>query len=167
MRRIGYWLLLAVFFIQVGCEKDDICIAGDAPRWHISFRDAAQPDLPKAPESLWIIGADSTKPLTNPVPGSSESNEIWLPIDPTSSKTTFNLIAFGVLENDQLTGSVEQLAISYATEPKFLSKACGFTPQYFQVEGTWIEQSKSWIKSVTWTTTQITEDESIHTIIYH
>jgi hypothetical protein len=167
MRIAGYWLLTLVFLILVGCEKDDICIAGDAPRWHISFRDADQPDLAKAPESLWILGLNSTKPITTPTPGSSDATEIWLPIDPANDKTTFNLIAFGVLENDQLSGAVEQISISYSTDPKFLSKACGFIPQFNEVQGTWTEENKSWIKSITWTTTQITEDESIHTIIYH
>jgi Family of unknown function (DUF6452) len=123
-------VLLIVFFVFFGCEKDDICDAttSTTPRLVIRFYDIDKGTEFKSVKNLKVIGKGKTegiifnssiaddKYLTN-------SNTISLPLDINNNLTEYSFtLNFG----DATLANIDHLKFDYVRNTVYVSRACGF-----------------------------------------
>ena len=131
MKKIFLFLLISFSFLS--CEKDDICDATTptTPRLVIEFYDYSitTPTLKsltnlKAVASGMTEGVvfNATLPVINPSRYLSNSNKIYLPLNPSATTTTYSLkYDFGgASENEDV------VTYNYTTQEVYISRACGF-----------------------------------------
>lgn len=163
---MGFLLVLVPF---IGCEKDDICIAGDTPMLKITFIDATDETTEKAPPGLWVIGKDQTTTVPTLTAGSSSIVEALLPLIPNANETTYYLISNGSIdsEGEIISGNIDSITLSYTTNPIFISKACGYIVHYENLIPILTPDQDQWIKKIEVITPTISNIDAVHLNIYH
>lgn len=158
---LGIWLF-------VGCEKDDICIAGDTPKMRISFFSASEETKEKAPSQLLIVGKDKTTPVPTLSPGSSSVTSGLIPLKPNASETEFYMVTNASIDSEGVvSGNIDALILTYNTSPKFISKACGYIVNYENLIPVLTPDSDNWIKRIEVITPTISNETDLHVKIYH
>ena len=151
-------LLLLISLLLFSCEKDDICDASNAttPRLVIEFYDnsVATPTL-KSVTNLKAVASgmqegvvfNNSLPVTNPLRYLTNSNKIYLPLNPSGTTTTYSLkYDFGgASENEDI------VTYNYATQAVYVSRACGYK-YLFNLTNTNTNilsvDSNNWIKNI-------------------
>ncbi|MCW1953576.1 MAG: DUF6452 family protein [Flavobacteriia bacterium] len=152
----------------VGCEKDDICIAGDTPKMRISFFSALDETTEKAPPQLLVVGKDQNTPVPTLSPGSSSVTEGLIPLKPNASETELYMVTNASIDSEGVvSGNIDTLIITYNASPKFISKACGFIVNYENLIPVLTPDSDNWIKRIEVITPTINNETDLHVKIYH
>lgn len=159
-------LIGCISFWLNSCEKDDICIAGDTPLLHIGFY--ASDDLSsKQPTDLVIIGygKETKLPLEK---YSSDGYELLVPLNASQEQSSYYFIR-NALENTDgsYSGEIDLIDIDYTLKAVFISKACGYIPNFENLNVTQNTQSDGWISSIEISNNSLTNSDDIHVKIYH
>ena len=149
------WLFLLVLIFATACERDDLCLekplAGAVVRFHhtISGQPAAVDSVAVYYEGKNLIPASYTDSLVLPLPpGRDTAQYVFAKTGtPASNPDTIRLF--------------------YVRKDTFISKACGFRMTYRQLQAQLITDNDNWIKQITVTRTDITDDTLAHIRIYH
>ncbi len=161
-----FLLVLAMAFIA--CEKDDICIAGDTPKMRLAFFNADTTDLAKAPTNLIILGKGQSTALPLESPSDTNGFELLIPLNPSGSTTEFYFVENASIDAEgNLSGAIELVSFSYTPNPVYISKACGFIPNYTSLKATLATSNSHWIKNISVVKDSITQTNDIHVKIYH
>lgn len=141
------WVL---FFIALGCEKDDICVETLTPKLIIRFYDATSNTSTKlVPNlSIWSDGKDS-------IISNQTIDSIAIPLDVNSNQTFYNF---------KKESSIEKLVIDYDLEVVYVSRSCGFITNYNNLS---ISSTNNWIQEIVVTELNIKNENSAHVQIRH
>ncbi len=122
-KTIAAALLLLAGFLQLGCERDDICdstTTPTTPRLIIEFYDYNAPAVKKNISSLALQAIDSdTIYVYNAV------SKISVPLKTNADTVTFNLTLNSESTNPDLIYT-DALQFNYSREDVYVSRACGF-----------------------------------------
>jgi hypothetical protein len=165
-------LLLLISLSLFSCEKDDICDASNAttPRLVIEFYDnsVATPTL-KSVTNLKAVASgmqegvvfNNSLPVTNPLRYLTNSNKIYLPLNPSGTTTTYSLkYDFGgASENEDI------VTYNYATQAVYVSRACGYK-YLFNLTNTNTNilsvDSNNWIKNIMIAKPNLESENEVH-----
>ena len=174
MKKIFLFLLISISFFS--CEKDDICDAttSTTPRLVIEFYDnsIATPTL-KSVVNLKAVASgmsegvvfNSSLPIINPSRYLTNSNKIYLPLNPSATTTTYSLkYDFGgASENEDV------VTYNYTTQEVYISRACGFK-YLFNLTNTSSNiltvDSNNWIKNIIIVKPNLETENEVHIQIY-
>lgn len=163
LQRCAAFLL---FFLLLGCEKDDICVDGDTPHLIIRFYDKENPELTKSVTSLRIIGEGLSDPLSTANRITTDS--IAVPLRSSENNTVFSFISNSEDDKGGMeTGSTDIVRFDYQTREVFISRACGYIANYDDLNVMVTMDGDDWIDSVEITNTTITNEVAAHIKIYH
>lgn len=163
--------ILFLIVLTIGlhaCEKDDICIAGDTPQMRIAFFNADSTELSKIPSNLLIVGKNLTTALPLVSPSDANGYELLLPLNPSDSSTEFYFVKDASVDSQgTVSGTIELIQFDYQVNPIYISKACGFIPNYVHLQARIENNNTHWIKSLQITKDSITQSKDLHVKIYH
>ena len=170
------FLILLISFSFLSCEKDDICDENTSttPRLVIEFYDnsIATPTL-KTVANLKAVASgmsegvvfNNSLSVTNPLRYLSNSNKIYLPLDPSSANTNYSLkYDFGgTSENEDV------VTYNYTTQEVYVSRACGYK-YLFNLTNTSSNiltvDSNNWIKNIIIVKPNLETENEVHIQIY-
>ncbi|MDT0608586.1 DUF6452 family protein [Croceitalea rosinachiae] len=177
MKRIFPVLLIAVIVSYFSsCEKDDICVEGDTPFLVIGFYDAAseeEEDVFKSVPSLRIRAIDNDSiysKTTAPVftDRSTVSDSVLVPLRIDASTTTFEFIINSDDNDEDIeTGTIDSLTFSYSVDSEYISRACGFIPNFNALDTTRQVYTTDWIKRISIVNENVERSNTIHVKIFH
>jgi hypothetical protein len=166
---IAIILLLSIAFSA--CEKDDICVDGDTPLLIIRFYDAENPTEFKAVPGLRVIGVGKDTPVDTFSDRLSTLDSISIPLKTNNPVTEFDFILDSATDaNGDETGDIDLLSFNYTLNEKFVSRACGFIPNYENLNSDFTTAPENWIQSVEIIKDTIqleTEETTAHVKIFH
>lgn len=166
MNKLCFFLVFLVL-VMTGCEKDDICdeFANTTPRLIISFYDFSNANNLKNVNALEVYGEGA-----NDILGVfSNVSKIALPLRTNADFTRYRL----KLNSNNLSASnTDYLDINYTRSDIYISRACGFKTifQLANSNGTVLTDEQpadgTWIKNITISTPDISNENETHVIIY-
>ncbi|WP_339706376.1 DUF6452 family protein [uncultured Kriegella sp.] len=157
-------ILLGIIFIS-SCEKDDICVDGATPLLSIEFYDVTDTTELKDVTTLVVQGIleDSVYPIITNV--SLSAIELPLRVDATS--TTF-IISENLTPTDSTTVNKDTITFNYETKELFVSRACGFTANYDNLQGSINDtDADQWMEEIKIMTTLVENDTLVNVKILH
>lgn len=169
-KRIFSLLLLAcpalVYLPATSCEKDDICVDGDTPRLVITFFDYTATDNPRDVPKLRVIGLGNGAPVGT-FADRTNLDSIGLPMRADLTRTGFVLIANSADNADGVeTGNRDTLYFDYETRSVFISRACGFVPNFDGLSASPQADANIWIDSIEVKQTTVANSTRAHVSIY-
>lgn len=148
------------------CEKDDICVDGDTPQLVITFFDYTAPETARAVSKLRVIGLGKDTPVDT-FSDRSNRDSVGLPMRADANRTGFVLISNSADNAEGAeTGNRDTLYFDYETRSVFVSRACGFVPNFDSLSATSQPDASNWIDSVQVRQTTIENSTSAHVSIY-
>lgn len=157
-------IVLGIIFIS-SCEKDDICVDGATPLLSIEFYDLTDTTELKDVTTLVVQGVleDSVYPIITNI--SLSAIELPLRVDATS--TTF-IISENLTATDTTTVNKDTITFNYETKELFTSRACGFTVNYDNLQGSINEtDTDQWMKEIKIMTSLVENDTLVNVKILH
>ncbi len=169
-KRLLRLLLMAcpavVYLLVSACEKDDICVDGDTPQLVITFYDYTVPESAKKVSKLRVIGLGNGEPVDT-FTDRSNIDSLGLPMRAEANRTGFVLISNSADNSDGVeTGNRDTLYFDYQTRSVFISRACGFVPNFDGLSASPQPDPSIWIDSVEVKQTSIANSTSAHVSIY-
>ncbi len=169
-KRLFRLLLMAcpafVYLLATACEKDDICVDGDTPQLVITFFDYAAPENAKAVPKLRVVGLGNGAPVGT-FSDRSNRDSVGLPMRADVNRTGFVLISNSADNTDGVeTGNRDTLYFDYQTRSVYISRACGFVPNFDGLSASPQPDASIWIDSVEVKQTTIASSTSAHVSIY-
>jgi hypothetical protein len=162
------WFFIALLLLLTpGCEKDDICdeYARTTPRLIVSFYDFSNANNLKNVNALEVYGDGA-----NDVLGVYSSvNQIALPLRTTNDFTQYR---FKLNSNNATASNTDYLQINYTRADVYVSRACGFKTifQLATPNGLVLTDEQpadgTWIKNITISTPDISNEDETHVNIY-
>lgn len=169
-KRVFRLLLPAItilLFWVTACEKDDICVDGDTPLLVITFYDYAQPETARNVNKLRVIGLGQGTPV-NTFSDRSSQDSIGLPLRADQSRTGFVFIVDSANDADgNETGNRDTLYFDYETRSAYISRACGFVPNFDGLSASLLPDASIWIDSVEIRQNTLENSRSAHVSIYY
>ncbi|MEM9686985.1 MAG: DUF6452 family protein [Bacteroidota bacterium] len=163
MQRFAAFLL---FFLLLGCEKDDICVDGNTPHLIIRFYDKENPELTKSVTTLRITGEGLSDPLSTVNRITTDS--IAVPLRSSENNTVFSFISDSGDNGDGMEmGITDVIRFDYQTREVFVSRACGYIANYDDLNVMVTMDGDDWIDAVEITNTTIADEVAAHIKIYH
>jgi len=163
-------LVLMVFIQFSACEKDDICVDGDTPNLVIGFFDAIDTAEAKTVTLLRIKETSLDTTLgTGDFDRTSTNDSIGVPLRTNEDNITFAVItdsADGDTEDEE-TGNIDTLRITYNPREEFISRACGFVVRYDNIAFELTTDDDNWIQDINVVQTNIENESNIHVKIFH
>jgi len=163
-------LVLMVFIQFSACEKDDICVDGDTPNLVIGFFDAIDTAEAKTVTLLRIKETSLDTTLgTGDFDRTSTNDSIGVPLRTNEDNITFAVItdsADGDTEEEE-TGNIDTLRITYNPREEFISRACGFVVRYDNIAIELTTDDDNWIQDIYVVQTNIENESNIHVKIFH
>ncbi|MEL6305293.1 MAG: DUF6452 family protein [Bacteroidota bacterium] len=163
-------LVLMVFIQFSACEKDDICVDGDTPNLVIGFFDAIDTADAKTVTLLRIKETSLDTTLgTGDFDRTSTRDSIGVPLRTNEDNITFAMItdsADSDTDNEE-TGNIDTLRITYNPREEFISRACGFVVQYDNIAIELTTDDDNWIQDINVVQTDIENENNIHVKIFH
>ncbi len=162
-------LCLAIIFTGIlsGCEKDDICVDGDTPLLVVNFYDVEIPTEGKNVPSLRVVGLGQSDPV-NTFSDRSNRDSVGLPLRSDVPQTGFVLFRnSGSAEDGTETGNPDTLYLNYTISEEFISRACGFVPNYGELEAELQGDAAPWIDSIAVVNPSVQSTLTTHVAIYH
>ncbi len=170
------YLLLLITFAFSSCEKDDICDAGTSttPRLVIEFYDSliATPTM-KSTTNLKAVANNmtdgivfnNTLAITNPLRYLTNSNKIFLPLDPSATTTSYTLTN----NFDATNANADVVTFNYTKKEVYVSRACGYK-YLFNLTNTnsniLTADSDNWIKNILIVKSNLETENEVHLQIY-
>ena len=165
MKRAFCLTLMALSIMLSSCEKDDICDANTAttPRMVIHFYDINNPTVLKNVTSLAIIGDG----IENPISTFNNVSTASLPLRTDADLTTYRFI---LNSTDLNTDNEDRIAINYARNDIFVSRACGYKTLFVMDEAAPFvldaATDGAWIQNITVVQPSIETEDETHLNIY-
>lgn len=164
--------LLFALIPMASCEKDDICVEGDTPLLVIGFYDIDTPEEFKAVPGLRIKAIDNNSLLNNSAYGFADRgntrDSISIPLRATENNTLFEMIRNSADNDDNMeTGTIDTLQFTYKVNPEFISRACGFIPNYNELDTVREVFTTDWIKKINIIQEDVKRTNRIHVQIFH
>jgi len=167
-------IILILTGIIFACEKDDICVDTNAntPHLIIKFISQTTPQVPTDVTDLLIVGDGNT--LSYGVESTRDS--IVVPLKVLENSTSFRLIKdYAIDDNgtptdttdDFAVGNEDVVTITYETEERYISKACGFKTIFKNVNFDFTADADNWIATTSLLTNTIENENNAHVYIYH
>lgn len=166
IRYCGALFTVIVLIILSGCEKDDICVAGDTPLLIIRFYDQDASDATKSVSDLRIIGLGRNSTV-NTFTDRSDLDSIALPLNIAASSSGFIFISDSGEENGNETGNRDTVYFNYEVREEFLSRACGYVARYDSLETNLAADTENWISEIEILQNTISDQSQAHVAIYH
>ena len=158
-------MLLATGFS--GCEKDDICVDGDTPLLVVNFYDSEDPSSAKNVTSLRVIGIGNGDPVGT-FTDRSNRDSIQLPLRADAPRTGFVLIRDSAGDSEGgATENRDTLYFDYEITEDFISRACGFVPNFENLQAGIQDDLSIWIDSVRVVNPTVESIQTTHVAIYH
>jgi len=149
-----------------GCEKDDICVDGDAPLLIIRFYDQANPENTKEVTTLRVVGVGQASTV-NTFADRSTADSLAIPLRPGSLSTTFVLISNSKDVDELEAGNSDTLTFNHETNEVFVSRACGFIASYENLSTSLTADSDNWIDTIEITNPIVENTFEAHVKIFH
>ncbi|MEM6895615.1 MAG: DUF6452 family protein [Bacteroidota bacterium] len=163
-------LVLMVFIQFSACEKDDICVDGDTPNLVIGFFDAIDTADAKTVTLLRIKETSLDTTLgTGDFDRTSNRDSIGVPLLTDAETISFAFItnsADGDTEDEE-TGNIDTLRITYNPREEFISRACGFVVRYDNIAIELNTDDENWIENINVLQSDIENSNNIHVKIFH
>lgn len=158
---------LLAFILATACEKDDICVDGDTPLLVITLYRSDDPATPKNATTLRVVGLGNGTPV-NTFADRSSRDSIGIPLRADTNRAGFVFI-YSSKDNDQGadTGNRDTLYFDYTVSENFVSRACGFVPNYENLAFELQQDTNNWIDSVAVIQPDIRNNTSAHVSIFH
>ncbi|MEL6485312.1 MAG: DUF6452 family protein, partial [Bacteroidota bacterium] len=142
----------------------------DTPNLVIGFFDAIDTADAKAVTLLRIKETTLDTTLgTGDFDRTSTSDSIGVPLRTDESNITFAIItdsADGDTEDEE-TGNIDTLRVTYNPREEFISRACGFVVQYDNIAIELNTDDDNWIQDINVLQTNIENSNNIHVKIFH
>jgi len=155
-------LLLILFTIISGCEKDDICDAEiTTPRIIINFFNINNPSVPRNVTNLIIKSPDVDQPFENPV----NANSIAIPLKTFTDQTVLELTNQG----NSSQANTDIITINYSRDIIYVSRACGYKTHFNLISGEGFVLSpdqNNWIQSINIVNNKIDSENAAHIQIF-
>jgi len=149
------------------CEKDDICVDGDTPQLVVTFYDYDQPEAARTVNKLRVVGLGQGSPV-NTFSDRSNLDSIGLPMRADQTRTGFVFIVNSADDADgNETGNRDTLYFDYETRSVYISRACGFVPNFDGLSASLVPDAGIWIDSVQIRQTTLENSTSAHVSIYY
>ena len=149
------------------CEKDDICVDGDTPLLIITFYRSDDPITLKNAAQLRVIGIGNGDPVDTFADRTSRDS-VGIPLRANMNRSSFVFI-YSSKDNEEGndTGNRDTLHFDYEISESYISRACGFVPNYENLAFELIKDSNNWIDSIAVIQPNIRNNQSAHVSIYH
>ena len=142
-------LLATVAFLNLSCEKDDICPEGTltTSRLIVRFYDATLPNEVKTVSSLAVYGLnDANEEIFFNNIESLDSIAIPLRTDANLTRLVFHKDITDL--GDLGTGNADNTEISYIREDQYVSRACGYKTNFVLQSTNLITDTDNWITNI-------------------
>ncbi len=150
-----------------GCEKDDICVDGDTPLLVVNFYDSEDPSSGKNVTSLRVIGIGNGDPVGT-FNDRSNRDSIQLPLRTDAPRTGFVLIRASASDSEGVeTGNRDTVYFDYEITEDFISRACGFVPNFENLQADIQDDLSIWIDSIQIVNPSVQSIQTTHVAIYH
>ncbi|MCZ8167657.1 MAG: DUF6452 family protein [Flavobacterium sp.] len=168
MMRYSVLLLLPLFMVFSGCEKDDICsdTTPTTPRLVIEFYDITDTQTLKNISNLRITAVGMSDDITF-----NNVNKIQVPLNPGATTSTYEFIQNGA-DNDTTNNNTDKITFYYTHSTIYVSRACGHKMN-FQLntpDGVVLEDHTPtdglWISNPTIVQSNITNENEVHLKLY-
>lgn len=167
--RYSVLLLLPLFMVFSGCEKDDICsdTTPTTPRLVIEFYDVTNLTQTKNVSNLVLkTNGVSETILFNAV------SKIYVPFDTTTDTVQFQLIQNGG-DTDTTNDNIDNIIMNYTRTTQYVSRACGYklnfvlnpTNGFSFTDAT--PNDGLWIQTMGISETTITNENEVHVKLYY
>ena len=164
MALLAATLMVACFS---ACEKDDICVDGDTPLLIVNFYNSADPSSGKNVTKLRVIGIGNGDPVGT-FADRSDRDSIQLPLRTDAPRTGFVLIRASASDSEGVeTGNRDTLYFDYEIQEEFISRACGFVPNFANLQVGIQDDLSIWIDSVRVVNPTVESIQTTHVAIYH
>ena len=167
--RYSVLLLLPLFMVFSGCEKDDICsdTTPTTPRLVIEFYDVTNLTETKNVSNLVL----KTNGVTETVLFNAVS-KIYVPFDTTTDTVQFQLIQNGG-DTDTTNDNIDNITMNYTRTTQYVSRACGYklnfvlnpTNGFSFTDAT--PNDGLWIQTMGISETTITNENEVHVKLYY
>ncbi|WP_109301300.1 DUF6452 family protein [Aquimarina sp. AU474] len=162
-------IIASVFllFLNVGCERDDICAEGTptTPLLIIKFINFDNATEVKTPSELQVkaVGVEAPFTLT------SVTDSIMIPLRTNEPITEYEFTIDSNTTNDETPSNTDTVSFQYTAVEEYVSSACGFKINY---EGLTISppvagDDGSWIQNITVQREDVTDEATAHVFIFH
>ena len=166
-KRFAIWFGIASVFFFLACEKDDICVDGDTPLLIVTFYNSADPSLAKAVNKLRVIGIEKDTPVGT-FSDRSNRDSIALPLKADVERTGFVFYKDSASDEAGIElGNPDTIYFDYKIQSVYVSRACGFVPNFEDFSATLISDENTWIDSLEVKQTRISNATSSHVSIYY
>lgn len=158
---------MASFTLFLSCEKDDICVDGDTPQLILTFYKITDPSQLSAVTKLRVTGIGKGTPVDT-FSDRSNRDSIALPLRADAERTGFIFyLNSSSAEDGRELGNPDTIYFDYKIQSVFVSRACGFVPNFEDFSAFLIEDDNTWINSVEVKQTRISKTTSSHVSIYY
>ncbi len=141
------FVILLLFAVFYGCERDDICPESTAttPKLIIRFYDITNQTETKRVLSLQVQGVDTDSIYQS----ATSTDSLALPIKTYDNITSFKLHKEYVDDgNGNISGNEDVINIEYSVEEVYVSRACGYKTIYNNVELSVEDDGDNWIELI-------------------
>lgn len=155
-----FWI--AIGFINLGCERDDICGENSpiTPLLIITFFDDNDRIKDKEVNALKVTATDTGTILLD----SETTDSIRIPLKTDAALTE---LQFTINTDEEIENS-DVLNFQYTTEESYVSSACGFRVTYKGLTKTDPpETDDNWIKEISIQQPNVIDETVTHVFIYH
>ncbi len=160
MRRLFFFS--TVLLLLMSCQRNDICIQElpSTPKMHLKFFDAANPEIPKS------ISGFNVKALEKDSLYFKNSVNDTTALLPLRTDRDFTQYAF-ILQIDSSTVFVDTLNFQYTREKVYVSRACGYKVNFYQLNAENLPGVAHWIEQIVIPEPkQIINEKQPHVYIY-
>lgn len=161
--KIAPFLLILIYSIIVGCEKDDICLieTPSTPQLVVRLFDKDNRNEYKAANNIIVYGVGNKDPLMT-----INSDSLALPLKVQSAFTQY---AF-VLPSSTVSSTVsDTLQFNYGRFDEYINRACGYRANFTLNENviSYPINAPLWIESFEILIDTVSNEQQAHLAIYH
>ncbi len=155
--------LLLIGFLQLSCERDEICIDAITPHLTIRFYDNDDPETKKSVNGLIVVSEINGELDTIKI---QPKDSIPLPLNVYDTQTTFILTKNSA---DPTTLNRDKLIVTYKVENVFVGRSCGYKSVFKNVDYTIedVDSDGRWIESKEQISEHIENENNAHLKIFH
>jgi hypothetical protein len=155
-------ILLFLFWIALGCEKDDICDEEiTTPRIVIEFFNVNNPSVPRNVTNLIVKSPDIEEPYGSPI----NANTVSIPLKTFADQTILELTNQG----GSSLANPDTITINYTRDLIYVSRGCGFKTHFNLVPGQGFVLSQdpnNWIQGINIINNKIDSENEAHIKIF-
>jgi len=166
-------LIIAIsFLILFTCEKDDICEEGAAiiPRLIVTFYNAQIPEEKKSADNFLLYGIyDNNDTIYFETASPRSTDSIIVPLKTNTNLTTLYFHKDIDVNADDImeSGNSDAIDFSYTRQEVYISRACGYIYNYFDLNPSIVSDSSNWILSTEIISSTIENEIESHVKIFH